>query len=256
MYRSLVIRLTAIIVILAATSTTVAAQGRGFHGGGGSVFRGAAPGRSAPGRSAPGPAFFSRPAAPVVVGPVAPFVSSPVAPFGRSPAPFGFGRFPRTGGGRFPRTIVVPPAFYSPYFWSSSIYGAYSPYLAPVYSEPAYASPAVSAPAVSQSEVDLAYQVGRLSAEVDQLRQQQAITSLTQPPAQTQAAPQPRTTTPTILVFRDGRRMEIQNYAIVGQTLWVLDERAATKIPISDLDVDATLRENRGSGLRFPSQEK
>jgi len=102
--------------------------------------------------------------------------------------------------------------------------------------------------------VDLAYQVGRLSQEIEQLRQQQTITSYTQPPAPSQVAAEQRT--PTVLVFRDGRRMEIQNYAIVGQTLWVFDERAATKIPLSDLDLDATQKENRGSGFRFPLQEK
>jgi len=102
--------------------------------------------------------------------------------------------------------------------------------------------------------VDLAYQVGRLSQEIEQLRQQQTITSYTQPTATSQVTPQQRT--PTVLVFRDGHRMEIQNYAIVGQTLWVFDERAATKIPLSDLDLDATQKENRGSGFRFPLQEK
>src|SRR2546426_7361002 len=94
MHRSLAIRLTAIIVILAATAATLAAQGRGFRGGGGvSVFRGAPPVRSVP-----GPAFFSRPGRPIVASPVAPFVSSPVAPFVSSPVgpplrggPFFFG---------------------------------------------------------------------------------------------------------------------------------------------------------------------
>jgi hypothetical protein len=55
----------------------------------------------------------------------------------------------------------------------------------------------------------------------------------------------------TVLVFRDGHRMEITNYAIVGQTIWVLDERNSTRIPVSDLDVDATQKENRIRGLRF-----
>jgi hypothetical protein len=251
MYRSLVVRLTAIVVILAATATTVAAQ-RGFRGGGGgSVFRGAPAVRSAP-----GPAFSGRPGNPIVASPVRPFVTSPVSPPFRG-APFAFGPFSHTFG-RSPRTIIVPPVIgYSP-LWPTTIYGyggpEYYPYPASVYSEPAYVPPAASAPAVSQGEVDLAYQVGRLSQEIEQLRQQQTITS--QPPPQTQAAPQQRTGTSTVLVFRDGRRMEIQNYAIVGQTLWVLDERVATKIPISDLDLDATQRENRGSGLRLPSQEK
>src|SRR5436309_649352 len=155
------------------------------------------------------------------------------------------------------RDGAIVGGYYSPYIWPTTIYGyagpAYDPYPASVYSEPAYASPAAS-PAVSQGEVDLAYQVGRLSQEIEQLRQQQAITSYTQPPATSQVAPQQRT--PTVLVFRDGHRMEMQNYAIVGQTLWVFDERAATKIPLSDLDLDATQKENRGSGFRFPLQEK
>src|SRR5439155_4485953 len=177
MYRSLAIRLTAIIVILAATTTTVVAQGRGFRGGGGvSVFRGAPAVRSAP-----GPAFFSRPGRSIIANPVAPFVSSPVSPPLRG-RPFAFGGLSHTFG-RFPRTIVVAPVggYYSPYIWPTTIYGyggpAYYPYPASVYSEPAYASPAAAAPAVSQGEWDLGYQVGRLSREIEQLRQQQTIPS-------------------------------------------------------------------------------
>jgi hypothetical protein len=56
---------------------------------------------------------------------------------------------------------------------------------------------------------------------------------------------------PVVLIFKDGHRMEIQNYAIIGQTMWVLDERNSTKIPLSDLDLNATQSENRGRGLRF-----
>ena len=49
---------------------------------------------------------------------------------------------------------------------------------------------------------------------------------------------------------------EIQNYAMVGQTLWVFDEKAAEKISINDLDLDATWKENRERGMRFPLPEK
>jgi len=146
---------------------------------------------------------------------------------------------------------VIGYGYYSPYIWPTTAYAA-PPYYG--YYDPAYASPTVSVPPVSQGEVDLAYQVGRLSEEIQQLRQQQVVSSYTQPVPQTQAAPEQRN--PTVLVFRDGRRMEIQNYAIVGETLWVFDERAATKISISDLDLDATQQENRSRGLRFPLPEK
>jgi hypothetical protein len=94
--------------------------------------------------------------------------------------------------------------------------------------------------------------VQRLSQEIEQLRAEQSTRlPIQQPPA----APQ-LPATPTTLVFRDGHRLEIQNYAIVGQTLWVLEERTSIKIALSDLDLDATQRENRGRGVRFPLPEK
>ena len=55
---------------------------------------------------------------------------------------------------------------------------------------------------------------------------------------------------PTVLVFRDGRQREVTNYAIMGKTLFVLaGERA--KIPMSDLDVDATISANEKRGVDF-----
>src|SRR6266850_3592615 len=243
MYRSLAVRLAAIIVMLAAVAPTVAAQ-RGSHGGsrggGVSVFRGAPVVRNAP-----GPAFIGRPVAPFVTSPVAPFVTSPVTAFGTSPfaapfrvAPFGVGRFPHSIGrfphpiGRFPRTVVVSPVigfdYYSPYIWPTTAYGA-PPYYGSY--DAGYAPPAAPAPPVSQGEVERAYQVGRLSEEIQQLREQQTLRQPQQPQSQTQSAP----AVPTVLVFRDGHRVEIQNYAIIGQTLWVLDEKTSTKISISDL---------------------
>src|SRR2546428_7480429 len=226
MHRRTILSLATTVLIL-AMAVAVTAQGRGFRGG--AIFR-AAP----PGPAAPGPAFTGRPPVPVI----APRIHT---------APFGFARSPRT--------IIVPPVLgYSPYVWPAPPLFAepgYSPYIGPVYSEPAYASPAASAPAVSQREIDLAYQVGRLSGEIEQLRQQQNLSSSLPPPPQTQAATD-RPRIPTVLVFRDGHRIEIQNYAIVGQTLWLVDAKAADKISIADLDLDATWKENRGRGVRFP----
>src|SRR6202790_1735301 len=42
------------------------------------------------------------------------------------------------------------------------------------------------------------------------------------------------------LVFRDKHTEEVQNYAIVGQTLWILSAQRARKIPLSELDIPAT----------------
>ena len=44
----------------------------------------------------------------------------------------------------------------------------------------------------------------------------------------------------TILVYRDGRQSEVQNYAVLGKTLWVFAGQTTRKVPLSDLDMDVT----------------
>jgi hypothetical protein len=55
----------------------------------------------------------------------------------------------------------------------------------------------------------------------------------------------------TIFIFKDGRRLESRNYAIIGRTLWILTEKRSEKIPISELDVDKTVQENEKRGVEF-----
>jgi hypothetical protein len=54
-----------------------------------------------------------------------------------------------------------------------------------------------------------------------------------------------------VLVFTDKHTQEVENYAIVGQTLWVFSELRATKIPLSSLDLDATTKANEERGVDF-----
>jgi hypothetical protein len=72
---------------------------------------------------------------------------------------------------------------------------------------------------------------------------------------QTQEASQPEPLAqPTIFVFRDGHRLETQNYAIVGQTLFDFSARPLRKIKIAELDLDATRKVNdeAGSSVTLP----
>ena len=59
----------------------------------------------------------------------------------------------------------------------------------------------------------------------------------------------------TVLVFRDQHQQEVQNYAIVGQTLWSFAPQHTQKIPLADLDLPATTKVNdeRGVDFRVPS---
>jgi len=58
-------------------------------------------------------------------------------------------------------------------------------------------------------------------------------------------------TTPTILVFKDGHRLEISNYAIVGDTLFDLTPGHRRKIPLAELDLAATSKQNDDRGIDF-----
>ena len=56
---------------------------------------------------------------------------------------------------------------------------------------------------------------------------------------------------PTILVFKDGHKLEVGNYAIVGATLFDLTPGHARRVPVADLDIDATRKENDDHGIVF-----
>ena len=150
-------------------------------------------------------------------------------------APFYPGLYP----GLYPG---IYPGLYSPY--------AYSPYRS-------YAEPYAVAPYETNNQTDLLYQVERLTREVERLRQEHVNTN-TQPlpPAPQPVAPSPavepppppaQPAQPIILVFRDGHRVKIQNYAIVRDSVWVLDN--STRIALNELDVDATQQANPGRVL-------
>jgi hypothetical protein len=59
------------------------------------------------------------------------------------------------------------------------------------------------------------------------------------------------------LVFRNGQKLDIANYAIVGKTLWVFDEQRARRIALAELDLDATRKLNADNGFEFkiPAQK-
>jgi hypothetical protein len=55
----------------------------------------------------------------------------------------------------------------------------------------------------------------------------------------------------TVLVFRDQRRQEVRNYAIVGQTLWIFSPQRTEKIPLAEIDLAASAKANQDRGVEF-----
>jgi hypothetical protein len=102
-----------------------------------------------------------------------------------------------------------------------------------------------------QYQTGLANEMNQQSLDEQSMREQgdQDVYARSAPPQhqpeRTEAAPA------TVLVFRDQRKQEIQNYAIVGQTLWNFSSQHTEKIPLSDLDVPATTKANDARGVDF-----
>jgi len=55
----------------------------------------------------------------------------------------------------------------------------------------------------------------------------------------------------TLLVFKDGRKLELGNYAIVGVTLYDLTPGHSRRVALADLDLEATRKQNDDRGVIF-----
>jgi hypothetical protein len=110
-----------------------------------------------------------------------------------------------------------------------------------------------------EREIALANEMNAQSLEDQRMRQQsdQDTYARSDPPP-THAEQRSEVVPPTVLVFRDQRKKEVQNYAIVGQTLWNFAPQHTEKIPLSDLDLPATAKANdeRGVDFRIPGSDE
>ncbi|HEV2114019.1 MAG TPA: hypothetical protein VGR50_07695 [Terriglobales bacterium] len=227
-----------------------AQRGSGSHAGGG--FRGGAGFHGAPGgmgiRGGPGIRGF--------------------APGARGIAPRGgFTRFGGTGFGRgfdgdFDRDDFFRFRHHHHRFFFTAGFGyAYYPY---AYAYPAYPAYADYSPrnydayadVSSASAVNDAYEQGALRQQVSDLENEvQQMRSEVAQQRQTPSAPaRPLTAAeapPVTLVFRDGHRADVSNYAIAGNTFWIVNERSARKIAMSEIDVVATKRVNEQNGVEL-----
>lgn len=103
---------------------------------------------------------------------------------------------------------------------------------------------------------DLSSQLGDLSLQLQDLRDQNESlrSELEDSRALSPPSPVPSAATnapTTILVFNDGHQRAIQNYAIVGQTLWILSDTRSTKVPLAELNLNQTIKTNEDRGVEF-----
>ncbi len=162
----------------------------------------------------------------------------------------------RIGGGRGGRTfhsghsgrgfIHHFPAHRN--FGTSVIYPYYPFYSEPMYEPPAPAPTVVVVPAERESQPAVAAQPQRLVPP--------AVIDL--PVVVERSGVQLRQRPATVFILADGRRVEAKRYSITYSSVEISEpRRPALQIPISQLDLDATLTTNhqRGIDLEFPRSQ-
>jgi hypothetical protein len=141
-----------------------------------------------------------------------------------NPPVFGFGRH-RDG---FRRHSFFPAGFVTP------VYVPYPEYVA------------------VEPDDDYSYSRGRIYDEdsADRVRGSQRSGDREPAPAPA-TAESVQDQPPTVLVFKDGHKAEVGNYAIVGDTLFELSGGRTRKILLADLDLSATEKANDDLGIDF-----
>lgn len=143
--------------------------------------------------------------------------------------------------------------FFTPYYYPFLDYGDTG------YDYPPEDSGADAAAQSSYMQNVLGAQVQQLSAEVEQLREQQGP-GVPQAPAYNESGPPPSPSTqneeppipPITIVLRNGQQFHVKNYAVMDQTFWDFTQQPARKIPVSSIDIPASTRATEASGAEFP----
>lgn len=76
------------------------------------------------------------------------------------------------------------------------------------------------------------------------------VANETEPARVTESAPAPEQPQ-TLLIFKDGHQVEIQNYAILGDMLYDMTPGHSHKVLLADIDLDATTKQNDERGIDF-----
>ena len=254
-------RFTAILASFLIVSASAWAQRGGGHGsfGGAHAFGGAHIGTGA--HAGPGLSMHAGPAMPWraggPAGPQNPWAAT--GNYGRAGAG-SFGRIghdrdrdgrPFRGTDRYYRQIPslwgFYPNYYDPFMFDDSGYydqpnynggynedpnaynGGYPPY----------------APGPDPQVAYLSQEIQQLSNQLSNNEQQQRVPMTAQP-----AAPLPP---PISLVLKDGRHLQVQNYAVMDQTFWDFTTQPVKKIPLGDIDIAASKKLSAANGAEFPN---
>ena len=103
------------------------------------------------------------------------------------------------------------------------------------------------------NDVGVGQQLQQLNNEVNDLRNN--LNQANQNPPVPYADPQPtaQPTPPITVVLSNGQSLQVQNYAVMGDTFWDFSSQPVRKIPVSAIDVSASTKATEASGAEFPN---
>jgi hypothetical protein len=189
---------------------------------------------------------------------------------------FGFGGHPRFHGvppsvtslnfGNIPIQLHRGPfghrhhdsGFVNPFFGGAY----YVPYAVPYdYSDYYVMSPGVDdtmeedyarpGPTIFDSHGASSREYARPGGEEDYRSRSEAEAASAKPAQEPEPQQPPEDQPTTVLVFKDGRQMEVENYVIAGSTLYDLSEGRSKKVALAELDLPATVKQNDDRGVEF-----
>jgi hypothetical protein len=55
------------------------------------------------------------------------------------------------------------------------------------------------------------------------------------------------------VVLRNGQKLQVQNYAVMGDSFWDFSRQPARRIPLSSVDITASTKATEANGGQFPA---
>lgn len=142
-------------------------------------------------------------------------------------------------------------SYYCRHYYSRGAHLGFLPVFPSWFASPGYETDQSAAEGPEAGPDPLTEQVGDLTAEVEMLNQSLAQQNSQAAPSAAPPAEAEEKPPATVLVYRDGHEVEVQDYAIQGQTLWVFSGQLTQQVPLADLDLAATQRVNGQRGVEF-----
>jgi hypothetical protein len=99
----------------------------------------------------------------------------------------------------------------------------------------------------------LAGEIQRLNSEIQELRAQNGRAY---PPPAEYTGPESAETTQAspavVVILRDGKQFKSNDYAVMNNTFWDFSKSPVRQVPMSQVDVPASVRASAANGAQFP----